>query len=306
MGTTQHGVNGVRGVSLGVADLKASTKFYVESWGLSVVAERPDAVYLRATGSAHHVISLHKRSSAALLCVDLTAADRASVDALHKSVRDAGMRDVEAPAAVTEPGGGYGFAFKDPEGRVLRVLAGDEQHKDAGAKPDLPIKVTHVVLNSRDRDGMAEFFARVLGFRVIDRTRMMTFMCCSPEHHSIAFANGEAPTLNHIAFLMKDLDSVMRGAGRMRDHGHDIQWGVGRHGPGNNVFAYFVGPDDVVIEYTSEVQLVDDSYKVRGPEEWTWPPGRIDHWGIAVGPTDRLKTAQRRIAFAPEIFHPVA
>lgn len=112
--------------------------------------------------------------------------------------------------------------------------------------------------------------------------------------------------MNHLAFMMKDLDSVMRGAGRMRENGYAIDWGVGRHGPGNNVFAYFVGPDNVVIEYTAEVQRIDDSYKVRGPDEWVWPPGRIDHWGIAIGPTERLKTAQKQIGFAPEIFHPVA
>jgi catechol 2,3-dioxygenase len=36
---------------------------------------------------------------------------------------------------------------------------------------------------------------------------------------------------------MPDLDSVMRGAGRMRESGYPIEWGVGRHGAGNNVFA---------------------------------------------------------------------
>ena len=46
----------------------------------------------------------------------------------------------------------------------------------------------------------------------------------------------------------------MRGMGRMKDNGHPIQWGPGRHGPGNNVFAYFCGPDEVPLEYAAEVQ----------------------------------------------------
>jgi catechol 2,3-dioxygenase len=79
---------------------------------------------------------------------------------------------------------------------------------------------------------------------------------------------------------------------------------VGRHGPGNNVFAYFVGPGEVVVEYTAEVQQVDDSYRVGGPEDWTWPPGRTDRWGITAPPSERLQAAQRQIRFAADIFHP--
>ena len=48
--------------------------------------------------------------------------------------------------------------------------------------------------------------------------------------------------LNHVAFLMPDLEAVMRGSGRMIDAGFPIAWGVGRHGPGDNVFAYFIDP----------------------------------------------------------------
>ena len=56
-------------------------------------------------------------------------------------------------------------------------------------------------------------------------------------------------TLNHIAFEMPDLNSVMRGAGSMRDDGRAIEWGPGRHGPGNNGFCYFLGPEDMPMEY---------------------------------------------------------
>jgi catechol 2,3-dioxygenase-like lactoylglutathione lyase family enzyme len=289
-------VDGVRSVELGVPDPRSSAAFYTDVWGLSQVLERGGSIYLRGTGAYHHVVALHRRATPALLRFDFTAADRKTVDALHQMVKAAGGTNIEAPAAIDEPGGGYGFTFKDPEGRVLRVLSDDTRHKDATVKPDLPVKITHAVLNTRDRAAMADFYARALGFRVIDRTKFMTFLCCSPEHHSIAFAQGDAPTLNHLAFLMKD----------MREAGYGIEWGVGRHGPGNNVFSYFVGADGVVVEYTSEVQQVDETYKVKGPDEWVWPPGRIDHWGIAVGPTDKLKAAQKQLTFAPEIFHPAA
>jgi catechol 2,3-dioxygenase len=53
-----------------------------------------------------------------------------------------------------------------------------------------------------------------------------------------------------------------------------------------------------VIEYTAEVEQVDDSYKTGMPEDWKWPPGRVDHWGISAPPSARLKQAQREIHFA--------
>ena len=295
--TARAAVDGLRSVDLGVSDLAASVAFYTEVWGLRVAARDEHAAYLRATGSHHHVLGLHQRAEPVLLGIDLTAPDRAAVDALHGALRGAGVAAITPPAPITTPGRGYGFSFVDPDGRKVRILVDDARHADTAPDPDRPGKITHLVLNAPDRAATSAFYCAHLGFREIDRTKGLTFLCCNRDHHSLAFAQSDAASLHHIAFEMAAIDSVMRGAGRMRDHGYPIEWGVGRHGPGDNVFAYFVGPDDVVIEYTAEVQQVDASYKVRGPDDWVWPPGRMDHWGIAIGPTPRLAQAQKRIRF---------
>jgi len=110
-------------------------------------------------------------------------------------------------------------------------------------------------------------------------------------------------TLHHVAFEMPSLEAVMRGGGRLKEAGHPIEWGVGRHGPGNNVFAYFIGPEEMVIEYTAEVEQVDAQYKIGGPDDWTWKPGRNDQWGINSGPSKRMQDAHN-VRFAEDIFHP--
>jgi catechol 2,3-dioxygenase len=297
-------VTGLRSVDLGVPDLGAHAAFYRDAWALEPVAERRDAVYLRATGGIHHVLALHARPRVELLRVTFAARSAADVETLRARVERAGATRVEAVAPTGEPGGGVGFTFVDPEGRIVRVLAEDARHGDATEAPDRPRRLAHVVLNSTDAPRAAAFYGDGLGFRLSDQTRAMHFVRCNRDHHSLAFARGAEATLNHVAFDMPDLESVMRGAGRLRDHGVPIEWGVGRHGPGNNVFAYFVGPGDVVVEYTAEVQQVDDSYRVGAPEDWTWPPGRTDRWGISGPPSERLQAAQRKIRFAAEIFHP--
>src|SRR5215469_4921881 len=110
-------VNAVRNVDLGVTDLKAGAKFYADVWGLRPVLETGNAVYLRGTGPFHHIVALHQRPKSELLRVTLATSGKAEVDALHGALKEAGLKELEAPAAITEPGGGYGFAFQDLEGR---------------------------------------------------------------------------------------------------------------------------------------------------------------------------------------------
>jgi catechol 2,3-dioxygenase len=296
-------LTGLRGVDLGVTDVAAQTRFYTDIWRLSVVAERSGSVYLRGSGAYHHILALHPRAKPALLCINLAAADRAAVERLHARVTAASAAQIDSPAEIAEPGGGYGFAFLDPEGRAVRVIAEDARHADARRLTDRPEKITHVVLNTPHQEEAAAFWVKALGFQLSDRS-LLTFIRCNADHHSIAFHPGEASTLHHIAFEMDGIDSVMRGAGRMRDAGHPIEWGLGRHGPGNNVFAYFIGPDNFVIEYTAEIEQVDDSYRVREPREWVYPPGHSDLWGATAPPSERMKSAQKQIAFAGGLFRP--
>jgi catechol 2,3-dioxygenase len=41
------------------AGIDRAERFYTSVWGLEVVAREQDSVYLRATGSDHHVVALH-------------------------------------------------------------------------------------------------------------------------------------------------------------------------------------------------------------------------------------------------------
>ena len=291
-------VHALRSVEIGVPDMAAAEAFYVNTWYLTVAARTASTVYLRGTGAAHHLLSITQTAQPELLAVTFNSASRKDVAAIAQAVPAHGGSVLRAPGALNEPGGGYGIAFKDPQGRIIRAVCEDARHSDAAVVRDKPEKLSHVVMNSHDTPAAQAFYEQALGFKLSDRTRIMAFMRCNSDHHNIAFADADNDCLNHIAFLMPDLDSVMRGGGRMKDAGHAIQWGPGRHGPGNNLFNYFLGPADFVIEYTAEVSSVDDSYRTGMPEDWKWPPGRIDHWGIGAPQTAELKAAQRKIGFA--------
>jgi catechol 2,3-dioxygenase len=285
-------------VALNVPDLAVAEHFYTTIWHLDVVAKTEQAIYFRGTGSDHHLLALHQaQGPAQIRCVTLRARDASSLETIAQAAVDAGGRVLQSLSPVTEPGGGVSISVVDPDGRIFEVVHGDSLHSDSHEASDKPIRLAHAVLNSHDVESTRRFMEAVFDFSLSDRTRIMAFMRCNNDHHSIALGDTDNDALNHIAFLMTDVDSVMRGGGRMRDAGFGIEWGPGRHGPGHNAFNYFVGPFDEVIEYTAEVQQIDDSYQTGQPSDWTWPPGRVDQWGISAPPSARLKDAQKAVLF---------
>lgn len=291
-------ISALRSVALNVPDLALAEHFYTTVWHLDVVAKTAQAIYFRGTGPDHHVLALHlAEGPAQIRCVTLRARDLSALEVIAQAAVHAGGQVLQPLSPVTEPGGGVSVTVIDPDGRIFQVVHGDDVHADSHQASDKPIRLAHAVLNSHDVASTRSFMEAVFDFSLSDRTRIMAFMRCNSDHHSIALGDTDNDALNHIAFVMPDIDSVMRGGGRMRDAGFGIEWGPGRHGPGDNAFNYFVGPFDVVIEYTAEVEQIDDTYQAGQPSDWTWPPGRVDQWGISAPPSARLKDAQKAVLF---------
>ncbi|MES2508947.1 MAG: VOC family protein [Pseudomonadota bacterium] len=293
-------ISTLRSVALNLPDLAKAEKFYTDVWHLKVVAREGDAIYMRGTGPDHHLLSLHQGGDVPQIRhITLRATSEAALKEIEKAAVAAGGSITVPLGPLKEPAGGQGLTLRDQDGRLIQVVFGDSRHADAGEEKDHPTRLAHVVINAHDVPKSQKFLEQALGFRLIDRTKIMAFMNCNADHHSLALGDTDNDALNHIAFVMPEIESVMRGGGRMKDAGHGIEWGPGRHGPGNNAFNYFIDPFGVVIEYTADVQQVDDSYKVGQPEDWKWPAGRVDHWGISAPPSAKLKEAQRAVFFMP-------
>ncbi|HET7838104.1 MAG TPA: VOC family protein [Variovorax sp.] len=293
-------IEGLRSVALEVPDLAQAESFYTETWRLEVAARGNGALYLRGSGSDAFLLALHQGGGVPRIRhVTLRARSAEALAAVAAQVEPGGGRILSPVQPLDEEAGGTGFSFRDPHGRIFQVVHGDARREPSASTRDRPLRLTHVVLNSHAVDETQAFLAKVLGFTLADRTVAIAFMNCNSDHHTLAVGVSDNDALNHIAFLMPDGDAVMRGGGRMKDAGFPIQWGPGRHGPGNNLFNYFIDPFGVVIEYTAEVEQVDERYRPRGPEDWKWPPGRVDQWGISPPPGPTLKEAQRRVLFVP-------
>ncbi len=286
----------LRSVELSTPDLEGSVHFYTTVWGLDVVDRQADKVFLAASGRDFHVLELKAGTGAALRKVTFRVRSHDDLVQLCESTTAAGATLLCPIGPAEAPSGGQRFVVREQQGCCLEFVHGDKT-KQPTIIANKPLRLAHVNINSANIEALTYFYQNTLGFKLTDRSKAMAFVRCNSDHHAVVIAESSVNGLNHIAFLMPDLESVMRGSGNVKDAGYPLGWGVGRHGPGDNVFAYFIDPTGVVIEYTAEVLQVDDSYRVKGPSEWVWPPGRTDHWGIAPPKTDHCKAAQLAVGF---------
>ena len=109
---------------------------------------------------------------------------------------------------------------------------------------------------------------------------VMWFLRTNRYHHSLAIARGPHVSLHHASFEMRGIDEYMRGTGRLLRAGVEKVWGPGRHMAGNNTFSYFLDPHGNTIEYTTELEELDEDtwhphlYDFSDPEV-------TDQWGTA-------------------------
>ena len=289
----------LRSIELALPDPAAAATFMVDVWGLAPAEVRGTTHYLRGSGPYPYLVAFEQAEREFVRSTTFVCSDE-ELATLRQRVAAKGWN--ARPTVSADPGEGAGILVELPEGALLRFLAGSSEVAPIegfakATKRVMPVKLTHVVFNAADAEAMGHAVEDVLDFRVSDRTKGMVFVRCNDSHHSTAFARAGFTSLNHIAFEMDDLDAVMRGIGWMRDHGFEPAWGPGRHGPGDNVYAYYIAPFGAVIEYSTAVEKVPADYQAGVPDDWTWPENRVDQWGVSDKDFDGLRVAEERFRF---------
>lgn len=277
-------VTEIRHVGYAMPDIEIEGAFYRDKWGLTEVAASDGLRYFAAAGSSEsYCVRLRQASDKRLDVIELAAANRADVEALYAKVMAASCRIIFEPQELKSFGGGFGFRFFSPDGLPFGISCEVAQGKarTLDALESIPMRISHVVLHSPNHQAAVKFFVEVLGFRVSDWLGdFMCFLRCNSWHHRIAILPGP-PCLNHVAYDMASLDGMMRGVARLHGEGVDVQWGPGRHKAGNNTFSYFVTPNGFAVEYTAELEHVDEaSWKST---VFTPSPDMMDIWGIGTG-----------------------
>lgn len=137
-----------------------------------------------------------------------------------------------------------------------------------------PRKMGHLVLMVRDIHKSAKFYSEIVGLEVSDWIEdQMVFLRCGADHHDLALAQlpkdaehfdkmynpFSRPGTEHFAYELGSLAEVEAAARFLKDKGVDIVRGIGKHGPGENVFLVFRDPDGNHVEfYCDMVQIARD------------------------------------------------
>jgi catechol 2,3-dioxygenase len=150
----------------------------------------------------------------------------------------------------------------------------------------MPARLSHFEIRVRDLAAMEDFYTRVLGFAVTDRSgdgRRMVFLSADPgEHHQVVLAesgDGDAApgAIDHLAFRVEDLTRLRAHLGGLQAHGglavetvsHGTTWSVYFRDPEGNRLELFVDtpwhvaqpvrfaidltqPDDALIAWTEK------------------------------------------------------
>jgi catechol-2,3-dioxygenase len=250
-------------VSLHTSGLSKQAEFYNDRWGLEPIDEHSGEIFFRAEGSRHHVLSLHEDGKTGLRNLTFTLAPEYGLERAYQELLEAGVDVVQGPTSDPAPGVDGGLTVKDPDGNLVELVTSvAEVNTPYGDRDVKPHDVNHVVLESTDPQRLEDFYKEKLGFRMTETIKgVISFYACNRNHHSLAIARSwDGRTgLNHVAFELKDLDAWLKAIYFAGEKGIKRLSGPGRHGPGNNLFAYYHDEEANVMEYTTEIEQVDPS-----------------------------------------------
>lgn len=154
-----------------------------------------------------------------------------------------------------------------------------------------PRKMGHLVLHVRDIHKSFEFYTDVVGLTLSDWIEdKLVFLRCGSDHHDLALIQIPAdaenrddlyqvhrPGLEHFAYELESLDAIEDAARHLQEKGIKIERGIGKHGPGENLFLVFKDPDNNNVEFYAEmVQITDE--KPYTPSVWPDDIEAFDQW----------------------------
>lgn len=113
-----------------------------------------------------------------------------------------------------------------------------------------PMKLAHIVLQTRDVEPMVEWWSEVLDARVVWKGSGLAFLTYDDEHHRVAIVSpptmhsrerdADGPGLHHVAFTYAGLPDLMGVYERLKENGKLPTLAI-NHGP--TLSMYYSDPD---------------------------------------------------------------
>jgi catechol 2,3-dioxygenase-like lactoylglutathione lyase family enzyme len=249
-------------------DLDAQIEHYTKVTGLIVAAREKDRALLSCK-VGQLVLQLVKGERPRCAKLAFQVAPGSDFGAIARWLAAQGIKsDIRSDDI---PGMSKSLAFDDIKGTTIELITDWEYLTPNQSVPGVgPFKLGHVAFVVPDVQAIADFYSRILGFRVSDWIEdIFVFMRCNPDHHTVNFVKGKRASMHHFAFQLRDFSHLENGCDVLSQNRIPIIWGPLRHGPGHNVSIYHRNPDQQVVEFFAELdQLLDEDLGFFDPRPW--------------------------------------
>lgn len=237
----RRGPAGVAFVRLAVPDIAATIEFLEYHVGMALEGHDDSHAYLRV-GIEHHSVELISDPSLTEFRYDGVGFNVATADDLAdlRERVSAGGFEILALTDGTKGLCQAGFAVRDPNGTLVELFTEFIEYAEA-PWPDLrPERLVHPFIITDRYEESLDFYINLLGFQASDYVEDFTaFLRCEDRyHHSIAIRRSDRFSLEHLCFIMGDLDGVMRRRARAQYKDVKILGDVVNHSASTSIAFY--------------------------------------------------------------------
>ncbi|MDB5965028.1 MAG: Glyoxalase/bleomycin resistance protein/dioxygenase [Polaromonas sp.] len=196
--------------------------------------------------------------------------------------RTAGLPKQSLPPGFA--GNAASLCFRDPDGNQL-VFSPPEPAADGPATRVPGAILQHFGMRTASLDSMLAFYTGQLGFVLSDAVRdpegnlRACFLRTDVLHHALALFFAPEARFDHQSFEAPDWSSMRVWGDHMAALRVPIVWGIGRHGPGNDVFFMVADPDGNLAEISSEIEHCEPG---RPAGLWPHEERTLNVWGKAI------------------------
>ena len=256
-------------VGISASDMDQWEKYATETLGLQIAGRDEDGTLYLRMDEYQYRFAIHPTGKDDVDYVGWQASSEQQLHQIADQLKAGGVSVIQADREEAKARRVEGLIkFQDPDGVDIEVFFGPPISFDSPFNSTRPISgfvtgnlgLGHVVMYAEDLEKTVSFYRDLLGLRISDFIRSLTFFHCNPRHHSLAIIEAKAPKhLNHFMIQLNSLNDVGATFDLVQDSEVTITRGLGRHTNDHMTSFYMKTPSGFDVEYGWGAREVDDA-----------------------------------------------